>query len=671
MSEDLQNNPLSNKGKPEKAPESAESAVPDNENNEPQSNGTQQNENASTPDTENSPEEKQSKADDTDNSGRENPDEATSPDKASGDTEQGSNESMPDYTSMSKEELLQHLKKLVIDEDVPGNKARIDAIKSAFYKIRNNEIAGLKRLHVENGGNPLEFEPPHDKDEVYLKELLEDFKKKKAEHNKKLESIKQENLKKKQEIIEKIKVLANGEESLDKTFTEFKNLQKEWQSIGNVPKEKASDLWASYNMQVERFYDFIKINKELRDLDFKKNMEAKIALCEKAEKLLLESDIINAWKTLQAYHDEWRETGPVPQEHRDELWQRFSKATREINKKHQEHFLNKKEEQNKNLNAKTALCEKAEELAGQNITSIREWNEKTDEILKIQKVWKTIGMVPKKHNQPIYERFRSACNVFFDKKHDFFKTLHGEREDNLQKKTDLCIQAEALKDSTDWNKTRDALIELQKQWKQIGPVPKKDSDAVWKRFRAACDHFFTARNEHFKNKKENEKANAEEKRKIIEEIKKFEASDDKNKNLKAIQDFQKRWSDIGFVPLKEKDKLQKEFRKAIDDLFEKLNMSDKNLNQLQFQSQVDLWVQENDIRKLENERKQLNQKLAKIKEDIVLLENNMSFFSNSSNNSVLKDVEEKINKARKNQKNMLEKRKILDLAIRNLKNTND
>ncbi|MGC9332171.1 MAG: DUF349 domain-containing protein, partial [Bacteroidales bacterium] len=543
MTEYLRNNPLSSDGQSEKNPEHAKpkkdtgnkTTDPDAKEQPNTGNSSGDNEAISAPKT-NSPDKLY---------GSEQPasgDNTTQDENTNADTNQDDkSENMPDFTSMSKEELLQHLKELVVEKDIPGTKAHIDAIKNAFYKIKNAEIADLKRLHIESGKDPIEFEPPHDKDEVYLKELLDDYKKQKAEYNKKIEEKKLENLNKKLEIIDKIKVLANGEESLDKTFTEFKNLQKEWQSIGNVPKEKASDLWASYNMQVERFYDFIKINKELRDLDFKKNMDAKIALCEKAEKLLLETDIINAWKTLQAYHDEWREIGPVPREHRDELWDRFSKVSREINKKHQELFLKKKEEQNNNLNAKTALCEKAEELASLNITSINEWNEKTEEILKIQKVWKTIGMVPKKHNQQIYERFRTACNVFFDKKHEYFKEQNNIKEENLQKKTDLCIQAEALKNDTEWNKTRDTFIELQKQWKKIGPVPKNEGYAIWKRFSSACNHFFTAMDEHFKNKTKNEKENAVEKRKIIEEIKNFEVCDDKNKNLEAIQNFQARW----------------------------------------------------------------------------------------------------------------------------------
>lgn len=663
MSEELKNNPLNDKEANESAPSrSDESAMKNGETEsgtEKPETGEKQNNEATLPESGKT----ETASTDQEKDQKEKPE-----DTSSVDTDEKDGDSMPDYTSMTKEELLKALKEIVIEEDVPGSKAKVDAIKNSFYKLHQAEIALMKREFTESGKDPLDFEPPHDKDETYLKELLDDYKKKKAEFNKKLDQDRQENLNKKQEIIEKIKVLANGEESLNKTFEEFRELQKKWQSIGNVPKEEVRDLWQSYNHQIERFYDFIKINNELRDLDFKKNMEAKTLLCEKAEELLLEGDIIDAWNKLQKLHDEWREIGPVRKEKREDLWERFSTATREINKKHQDHFLEKKEERKKNLEAKTALCEKVEAIAGKDYSAIKEWNKHTDEIIEIQKVWKTIGMVPKKYNSAIYERFRAACNVFFDKKHEFFKERHGHLEDNLQKKTDLCIQAEALKDSTEWNKTRDALIEFQKQWKTIGPVPKKESEAVWKRFRNACDQFFKARDAHFKNKKEAEKENAEEKRKLIKEIKAFKPSDSKEDNLRAIQDFQKRWADIGFVPIKEKDKLQKEFRNAVDEVFSKLDMSAKNMNQLQFQSKVDMLAKDNDINKLKSERQQINQKINKTKEDIVLLENNMSFFSGSSSETVLKDVRDKIEKAKNSNKNMLEKRKILDLAIRNIEN---
>ncbi len=576
-------------------------------------------------------------------------------------------ETLPDYTNFSKSELLDALKEAVDSEDIAIARNKIDVIKSSFYKLRHQEIADLKRIHVDGGLDPNEFDAPKDKDETYLKELLDIFKDKKAKFNAEQEKVKLVNLAKKQEIIEKIKVLANGEESMKKTFEEFRALQAEWKSIGNVPKEEASELWNSYNMQVERFYDFIKINNEMRDLDFKKNLEMKIELCEKAEKLLLEPKIVQAYKSLQDLHDLWKETGPVPKEKRDEIWERFSLASKEINKKHQEHFIQKKEERENNLKTKEALCEKAEVIANQNFEKMKDWNERTNEIMELQKVWKTIGMVPQKHNAAIYERFRSACNLFFDKKQSFFKEIKSEFDDNLQKKIDICVRAEAIQNNTNWNETRDEILKLQEEWKTIGSVPKKQSDEVWKRFRGACNSFFEARDNYFKGRKNEEKENLDKKTTLIDEIKAFKPSEDKAENLKALQNFQSAWTQIGFVPRKDKDKLQKAYKQAIEDAFQGLDMSLAGLNNAQFQKQVDEWTEADDQQKIQGERQRLNQKISKINEDITLWENNMSFFTGSSSGSLLNNVKKKIEKAKKDKSQLQDKRKILDLALRKLK----
>ncbi|MDA3910700.1 MAG: DUF349 domain-containing protein [Bacteroidales bacterium] len=575
---------------------------------------------------------------------------------------------IPDYNSFTKQALLEALKTAVQEDDVQKARSHVDAIKASFYKLQHERLAELKKLFVESGKDPMDFDPPKDKDETYLKELLEDFKAKKAKFNAEQEAIKLENLKKKEAIIEKIKVLANGEESLRKTFEEFRDLQNLWKKIGTVPKEKASELWNNYNLQVERFYDFIKINNELRDMDFKKNLELKIELCEKAEKLILEPKIIDAYRKLQDFHDLWREIGPVPKEKREELWERFSMTSQEINKKHQDYFLKKKEEREHNLNAKNALCEKAEIIANQNIEDIKEWNERTNEVMELQKVWKTVGMVPQKHNAAIYDRFRSACNLFFDKKQEFFKQRKSEFDENLQKKTDICVRAEALQNNTNWNDTRDQILKMQEEWKTVGPVPKRQSDEVWKRFRAACNTFFTARDNYFKTRKNEEKENLKKKQDLIEAIKAFKASDDKAKNLNALQDFQTSWTQTGFVPKREKDKLQDEYKDAIKTAFQGIDVTLSGLSDIQYQKQVDEWIKADDNKKIEGERQRLNQKIKKIKEDIVLQENNMSFFTGSSSGSLLDNVKKKIEKAKQEKSRLMEKRKILDLALRNLKN---
>lgn len=574
--------------------------------------------------------------------------------------------SIPDYSNLSKAEILDTLKQLVNEGKVQDIKIQVNTLKSCFYKHRQAELADLKRIHIESGKDPIDFDAPHDIDETYLKELLSDYKIRKAKYTEEQESIKRKNLSQKQEIIEKIKILANGEESLQKTFEEFREIQKRWKEIGSVPREDAKGLWESYNLQIERFYDFIKINNELRDLDFKKNIAAKIALCEKSEALLLESKIVVAYKTLQNYHEEWREIGPVTKEKREELWERFSLVSKEINKRHQEYFIKKKEERENNLNAKVALCEKLEAIANQTMESTKNWNARTEEIMEIQKIWKTIGMVPQKHNNIVYERFRSACNVFFEKKQDFFKKRKQDLDNNLQKKINICIQAEALKDNTNWNKTRDEFIKLQDEWKIIGPTPKKQSDETWKRFRAACDTFFETRSNHFKQKDGEEKANSEKKKSVIEEIKAFKPSEDKTKNLEALQKFQNEWTSVGHVPMREKEKLQSAYKSAIEGAFKNLDLSISSLNNLQFQKQVEEWIKTNNSSKIENERQRINQRIKKIKEDSVLLENNMSFFKGGSSESVLKDVKKRIDNSKKEQDNLLKKRKTLDLALRNI-----
>lgn len=588
-------------------------------------------------------------------------------DGASSSEQQDEEDSILDYAGFSKQELLNELKRLIQEEAVQKIKIRVDTIKNQFYKRRQAELADLKRLHIESGKDPVDFDPPKDNDETYLKELLADYKLKKQKWQEEQDKIKEQNLEKKKEIIEKIKVLANGEESLNKTFEEFRQLQQEWRTVGLVPKESMRDLWENYNMQVERFYDFIKINKELRDLDFKKNMEEKIRLCEKAEELLLEPDVLKAYKILQEYHDKWREAGPVPQNKREELWERFSAASKIINKKHQEHFRNLKEEREKNLKTKTALCEKVEAISLKEFGTAKEWHDKTDEVKEIQKFWKTIGMVPQKHNAPIYERFRAACNLFFDKKKEFFGQRLEEMENNLQLKTDICVQAEALKDNTDWNKTRDAIIKLQEKWKKIGPVPRKESDAIWKRFRTACDAFFNARDAFFEDRKKEEAENLKKKEALIEEVKHIKAGEDKNADLEKIKTLQNRWSDIGFVPRKDKNRIQKQFREALDAVYQQMNIDSKELNMMQFKSQVDMISKDKDAGQVSKEKRFIRQNLQKQDEEIRLLENNMSFFSGSTNSDLLKDVKKKINKAKKDRQILAEKLKMLDKAEKDLK----
>jgi len=538
----------------------------------------------------------------------------------------------------------------------------VDHIKINFYKKNKVEIEQKRKKFVEDGGNIEDFVVQSDNLEERIKELFRRFRNQKAEFNRNLESEKQENLKKKYEVIEKIKELINSKESINKTFHEFRDLQHEWRTLGLVPQQNLKDLWDTYNHHVEKFYDYIKINKELRDLDLKKNLELKIQLSEKAEELLLEPSVINAFKTLQKYHDQWREIGPVPVELRSEIWERFKEATAKINRKHQEHFEGLKKAQKNNLEQKALLCDQVEEISNQVLKNHKQWDEKSREIIEIQKIWKTIGFAPKKDNNKIYERFRSACDSFFTRKREFYAQNKENQLNNLQLKTDLCVQAEALQDSTEWKKSTEDLINLQKKWKEIGPIPKKQSDAVWRRFRAACDHFFSKKSDYYKNIDKTYTQNLEAKNKLLEEVNSFVLTDNIEENFKIINEFQRKWSEIGFVPFKEKDNLQEKFRQAINKHFDNLDINDGKRNLLKFKNKLSNLSQKpkSDV-KMNQERERFMNRLQQLRSDIVLWENNIGFFAKSKNaESMIEEVQNKINNAKETMKLLEQKIEMID-----------
>jgi hypothetical protein len=567
-----------------------------------------------------------------------------------------------DYSTLTREDLVNRLEILLDNQSVHEIKNDVDHIKINFYKKNKAEIEQKRKRFVEEGGNIEDFAVHADALEERIKDLFKRYRDKKAEYNRNLEAEKQINLQKKYEVIEKIKDLINSKESINKTFHEFRDLQQEWRTLGLVPQQNLKDLWDTYNHHVEKFYDYIKINKELRDLDLKKNLERKIQLCEKAEELLLEPSVINAFKTLQKYHEQWREIGPVPVEHRTEIWERFKEATSKINRKHQEHFEGLKKAQKKNLEQKTLLCEQVEEINTLVLKTHRQWDEKSRKIIEIQKVWKSIGFAPKKDNNRIYERFRSACDSFFTSKREFYAQNKENQLNNLQLKTDLCIQAEALQESTEWKKTTEDLISLQKKWKEIGPVPKKQSDAVWKRFRAACDRFFDRKSDHYKNVDQAYAENLEAKNKLLEEVNSFVLKDDLEKNFKAINDFQRRWSEIGFVPFKEKEHLQDQFRQAINKHFDNLDINDNKRNLLKFKTKLDhMRHKPKADAKLNQERDRFMNRLQQLRNDIVLWENNIGFFTNSKNaKSMIEEVQKKINDAKNTIKLLEQKIEMID-----------
>jgi hypothetical protein len=567
-----------------------------------------------------------------------------------------------DYTLLNQIELVNALRDLLDSAEDVDIKADVDAIKSVFYKHRNDNIEKARIAFVEAGGLEEEFVPDEDPYENDVKELLKKYGQVRKEHNKQLDTEKEENLKRKFEIIEKIKGLINNEESINKTFNEFRELQREWREIGLVPQSKMKNLWDTYHFHVENFYDYIKINRELRDLDLKKNLELKIKICENAEELLVEPSILKAFNTLQKYHEQWREIGPVPRDNKDDVWERFKQITAIINKKHQEFFESKKLDQKKNYDAKTALCEKVEEICNSEITNYKDWDAKSKELVELQKLWRTIGFAPKKDNNKIYERFRNACDTFFNKKREFYSKNKEVQQNNLQQKIDLCVQAEALRDNTDWKKATQDFINIQKKWKEVGPIPRKHSDIIWKRFRAACDFFFDKKSEHFSDVDTEQLDNLKLKEDLIAELENFKSTGDVNENLKLLRDIQRRWTEIGHVPFKKKDAIQNKFREEIGKLFDQLSINEDKRNMLKFKTKMSTFSESSRGQsKMRMEREKYMSKLKQLENDLVLLDNNIGFFTKSKNaEALIEDVKRKIEDTRQSIENLKEKIRVID-----------
>ena len=567
-----------------------------------------------------------------------------------------------DYSKLSKEDLVKVLRDLIDSGNFNEIRKDVDAIKSNFYKQNKAEVEEIKQKFLEEGGQIQDFKIEESPLETELKELVNKYREFKNELNKKLESEKETNLAIKLQIIEGIKDLINSQESLNKTFHDFRELQNRWREAGPVPQGNLKDLWEKYHYHVEAFYDYIKINKELRDLDFKKNLEAKIKLCERAEELLLEPSVVEAFRKLQKLHDQWREIGPVPIDKRTELWERFKEATTKINRKHQEYFVNLKQEQKKNYEEKLVLCEKAEEIAALEIDKHEDWQIRSRELIELQKVWKKIGFAPKKYNTQVYERFRKACDSFFDKKREYYSHNREEQQNNLQLKTELCIQAEGLQDSTEWKKTTNDLIALQKRWKEIGPVPAKQSEKIWKRFRAACDTFFNNKSEFYAQIDTRYEENLEKKKKLIEDIEKYELTNDVEKNLSTLKDFQHRWSEIGFVPIKEKNDIQEQYRQTINAKFDSLKVDDTKKAILKYRNRIENMTKKpNSQHRMRMEREKFFTKLKQLENDITLWENNIGFFSDTENaESMINDVHEKIDSAKQKMEVLKAKIRLLD-----------
>lgn len=583
-------------------------------------------------------------------------DEATAEEDAA-ERAAGEESSEDRFAGKSKEELVGLFARMLEEQPVQSIRRDVEALKIAFYRLRRAEVEAARRRFVEEGGAEEDFTPAVDGVETQLKELFREYRRRRDEFIANLEAEKERNLKIKLEIIEELKELVNSDETLNHTFTKFRELQQRWKETGIVPQQQVKDLWETYNLHVENFYNFIKINKELRDLDLKKNYEQKVALCEQAEALLLEPSIVEAFHKLQKLHDEWRETGPVANEYKEALWERFKAASSRINKQHQEHFEALKAEQVKNLGLKTELCVATEELAAQPLTTRKEWNRASDRLLEIQKTWKTIGFAPKKDNNRIYERFRTACDRFFEAKRQFYAGVKAEMEHNLQLKLELCEAAESLSGSEEWKKATDELIALQARWKQIGAVARRHSDAVWKRFRAACDKFFERKSAHFANVDGEHEENLRRKLALLDEM---EAADVKAGGYEVIRDFQRRWGEIGFVPIKQKDAVQKRYKAAVDALFSVLRGSERDRSMDRFREKVSTLKASGD-RRLRSERERLYNKVRQLEQEIALLENNIGFFAKSKNaEALVADVRAKIDRARGEMAAAIEKVKLID-----------
>jgi len=567
-----------------------------------------------------------------------------------------------DYSSYTKAELVETLG-LIVDNRPPAEiREDVDRIKSLFYKKLRAETEERKAKFLEGGGKIEDYKIYVDPLDHQVKELLEKYREKKTDYSKIQEAEKYENLKKKYEIIDKIKDLVNREESINKTFHEFRALQNDWHTTGVVPQNSLKDLWENYHHNVEIFYDYIKINKELRDLDLRKNLELKVRLCEKAEELLLEPNPINAFRLLQDYHNQWREIGPVPLESKNEIWERFKEATSKINKRHHEYFEKQKDDQHKNLEAKITLCEKVEEINLQELKNFRDFDEKADVVVDLQKMWRTLGFAPKKQNNKVYQRFREACDAFFEKKRGFYADNKEVQQNNLQLKTELCIQAESLQESTDWKTTSDALIKLQKEWKEVGPVPRKQSERIWKRFRKACDHFFNKKTEFFASLDTSYEDNLKAKTALITELETFDPGIDVQTAFERMKEIQRIWTDIGFVPFNMKEEINNRYRNALNKQFDRLKIGEDDKNILKYRTKLDnLKTNPKATRKVRNEREKFFTKIKQLEGDIVLWENNIGFFAKSSKaDNMIKEVEEKIENAKKMIKILEEKVKMID-----------
>jgi len=578
----------------------------------------------------------------------------------------GANAEKPEHehkTYQSKQEVLDRVREIAHGEETP-KKEEVDYLKTTFYKLHIAEREAKLKAYIDGGGDPDAYQITPDETEEAFKAEMGIIKEKRAQLFKEMEAEKETNLKRKLDIIEKIKSMVTSPEEANKSYQEFKALQQEWKEIKNVPAEKANELWRSYQLYVEQFYDLLKLNSEAREYDFKKNLELKTRLCDSAEKLANETDVISAFHQLQKLHQEYREIGPVSKELREEIWARFKAASTVINKRHQQHFEELRAKEEDNLTKKTALCEKVEEIAKKENKGSGDWERHTKEIIDIQAEWKTIGFAPQKINVKIFERFRAACDDFFGRKAEFFKSMKDAFKENAEKKRALIEKANALKDSTDWKATSDKFIALQKEWKTIGMVPKKLGDQLWEEFLGACNHFFEARNAVNAGHRSEEHANLSKKRDIIEKLK-AKATEAGENLQEAVQQLVEEYNAVGHVPFKEKDKLYEEYHAVLDKLYKELNISVAKRRLSNFKNTLKQ-VAERGENALDNERARLMRQYEAIKQEVQTYENNLGFLNASSKkgNSLIDEMNRKVQKLKDDMNLVREKIKAIDTQNR-------
>lgn len=578
----------------------------------------------------------------------------------------GANAEKPEHerkTYQSKQEVLDRVREIAHGEETP-KKEEVDYLKTTFYKLHIAEREAKLKAYIDGGGDPDTYQITPDETEEAFKAEMGIIKEKRAQLFKEMEAEKETNLKRKLDIIEKIKSMVTSPEEANKSYQEFKALQQEWKEIKNVPAEKANELWRSYQLYVEQFYDLLKLNSEAREYDFKKNLELKTRLCDSAEKLANETDVISAFHQLQKLHQEYREIGPVSKELREEIWARFKAASTVINKRHQQHFEELRAKEEDNLTKKTALCEKVEEIAKKENKGSGDWERHTKEIIDIQAEWKTIGFAPQKMNVKIFERFRAACDDFFGRKAEFFKSMKDAFKENAEKKRALIEKANALKDSTDWKATSDKFIALQKEWKTIGMVPKKLGDQLWEEFLGACNHFFEARNAVNAGHRSEEHANLSKKRDIIEKLK-AKATEAGENLQEAVQQLVEEYNAVGHVPFKEKDKLYEEYHAVLDKLYKELNISVAKRRLSNFKNTLKQ-VAERGENALDNERARLMRQYEAIKQEVQTYENNLGFLNASSKkgNSLIDEMNRKVQKLKDDMNLVREKIKAIDTQNR-------